>query len=84
MLSMDDLPHRDRLHDAERVAAVLGGRHWLRRVWKRISTLRLASLQLARRIISTVQRFAQALRKPAVLCIPRAGCFRSVFLAIRV
>ncbi len=84
MLSMDDLPRRDRLHDDERLAAMLGGRHWLLRVWKRITTLRLAALQLARRTLTTMRRFAQALRRPAGPCIPRAGCFLSVFLALRV
>ena len=85
---MDTLPHRDALHDNERMAAVLGGRHWLLRVWKRITSLRVtalrSALQLARRAITTVRRFAHSLRRPAVHCIPRTGYFRSVFMAPRV
>ena len=67
VLSMDTLPRRDALHDDERMAAVLGGRHWLLRVWKRIASLRVAALrsalQLARRAIINVQHFAHSLSR---------------------
>lgn len=85
MLSMDALPRRDLTHDDERVAAILGGRHWLLRVWKRITALRQATLRLARRVVAFVQVLARGLRMPHALCLqPAAGCFRAVFLALRV
>ena len=83
VLCMGTLPRRDRIQNAEQVAAALGGRHWLLRVWKRITALRPA-LHLARRAVITVKRLAQGLRIPAVLGCPSAGCFRSGFMALRV